>query len=136
MLYYFVSSRQKFKNTPPGPLANHIPFVGSLPLLTSKNPEKLFAAFAQKYGKIYSLQMGSIFTVVLSDVALIREAFRRDEFSGRAPLRVTHGIFYGHGEVTEKKSTECVCVLNLKVSSTRFDLYGRRFLEGSAWIGS
>jgi cytochrome P450 len=103
LVFYFTSSRQKFKNTPPGPWANHIPFIGSLPFLTAKNPEKSLAALAQKYGKIYSLQMGSIFTVVLSDVALIREAFRRDEFSGRAPLRVTHGIFFGHGEMTQNQ---------------------------------
>lgn len=45
------------------------------------------------------MQMGSIFTVILSDATLIREAFKRDEFSGRAPLRVTHGIFNGHGEI-------------------------------------
>lgn len=42
--------------------------------------------------------MGSIFTVVISDVALMREAFKQDELSGRAPLLVTHGIFFGHGE--------------------------------------
>lgn len=93
-----MRSRQSRKNLPPGPWSNHIPFIGSLFLLTSKNPEKSFASLAHKYGKIYSLQMGSIFTVVLSDVTLIREAFKRDEFSGRAPLRITHGIFHGYGE--------------------------------------
>lgn len=61
-------------------------------------PEQSLMDLARKYGKIYSVQMGSIFTVVLSDAALIREAFKRDEFSGRAPLLVTHGIFHGHGE--------------------------------------
>lgn len=101
LAFCFKRSRQKFKNTPPGPWANHIPFIGSLPFLTAKNPEKSLADLAHKYGKIYSLQMGSIFTVVLSDVALIREAFKREEFSGRAPLRVTHGIFFGHGELTK-----------------------------------
>jgi ecdysteroid 25-hydroxylase len=120
-----VVVRQKFKNTPPGPWANHIPFIGSLPLLTSKNPEKLFAKLAEKYGKIYSLQMGSIFTVVLSDVALIREAFRRDEFSGRAPLRVTHGIFYGHGEATENRINPSV---NFKLHKQ-----GLICTEGALW---
>lgn len=98
IIYYCHNVRSKLKNTPPGPLANHIPFVGYLPFLNASNPEQSLTDLAKKYGKIYSLQMGSIFTVVISDVALMREAFKQDELSGRAPLLVTHGIFFGHGE--------------------------------------
>lgn len=96
----------KHKNTPPGPLANHIPFVGYLPFLDASNPEQSLTDLAKKYGKIFSLQMGSIFTVVISDVALMREAFKQDELLGRAPLLVTHGIFFGHGEKVMGKSSE------------------------------
>jgi ecdysteroid 25-hydroxylase CYP306A1 len=35
--------------------------------------------------------------VVLSDPALIRESFGRSEFTGRAPLFLTHGIMAGFG---------------------------------------
>ncbi|CAK1552156.1 unnamed protein product [Leptosia nina] len=41
--------------------------------------------------------MGSIPAVVLSDHKLIREAFSKDCFSGRAPLFLTHGIMKGNG---------------------------------------
>lgn len=99
LVYRFESLRRKFKNTPPGPWENFIPFVGYLPFLNATKPHQSLADLTQKYGKIYSLQMGKIFTVVLSDVALIREAFKRDEFSGRAPLSVTHGIFHGYGNL-------------------------------------
>lgn len=71
--------------------------------------------------------MGSIFTVVLTDVALIREAFRQDELSGRAPLRVTHGIFFGHGELTiiiDFTSTLCFFYISLA---------GLVCIEGAFW---
>lgn len=83
---------------PPGPLANFLPFVGYLPFLDAEKPEQSLSDLAKKYGKIFSLQMGSILTVVLADAALIREAFKQEELSGRAPLAVTHGIFFGHGK--------------------------------------
>lgn len=89
---------KRFRNTPPGPVANYIPILGYLPFLNAEKPHKSLADLVGKYGKIFSLQMGSVFTVVLSDAALIREAFKRDEFSGRAPLMVTHGMFHGYGE--------------------------------------
>lgn len=86
-------------SVPPGPWRNHIPFIGYLPFLNSTQPHKSLFELSKKYGNIFSLQLGSVFTVVLADSTLIREAFRRDEFSGRAPLYVTHGIFHGYGNV-------------------------------------
>lgn len=43
--------------------------------------------------------MGSIYMVVLADVAVIRETLKREEFIGRAPLPMTFGIFNGYGEI-------------------------------------
>lgn len=102
-MYHLKIKINHFKNTPPGPLGNYIPFIGYLPFLDASNPEQSFTDVGKKYGKIFSLQMGSIFTVVLTDVALIREAFKQDELSGRAPLRVTHGIFFGNGEMKKSR---------------------------------
>lgn len=99
LFLYFEGLRKKFKNVPPGPLANYIPIIGYLPFLNPQKPYKSLTQLTKKYGKIYSLQMGSIFTVVLSDATLIREAFKRDEFSGRVPLYITHGIFHGYGKL-------------------------------------
>ncbi|KAL7023311.1 hypothetical protein ACKWTF_012559 [Chironomus riparius] len=95
--YYLFQIKRERKNCPPGPLGNYIPFIGYLPFLNPAKPHETLLELSKKYGNIFSLQMGSIFTVILADSALIREAFRRDEFSGRAPLFVTHGIFNGYG---------------------------------------
>lgn len=62
----FSKRNRIFQNIPPGPLANYIPYVGYLPFINPKRPEETFTRLAKKYGKIYSVQMGSIFTVVLS----------------------------------------------------------------------
>lgn len=113
LIAHYERRRRELKNTPPGPWGNSIPFVGYLPFLDAKRPEQSLSHLRTKYGKIFSLQMGSIYTVVLSDVALIREAFKQDELSGRAPLLVTHGIFYGHGEAKLKSWTSQLNVMLL-----------------------
>lgn len=84
-------------NRPPGPVS--LPLLGALYVFrdTTKRPYEVLTDLSKKYGKIFGLQMGSIYTVVLSDSALIREALRRDEYTGRAPLYLTHGIMGGKG---------------------------------------
>lgn len=42
--------------------------------------------------------MGSVYTILLSDPQLVRQAFAKDVFAGRAPLYLTHGIMKGYGE--------------------------------------
>lgn len=89
---------QKRANLPSGPI--NLPIIGALYLFLGKNkrPCEVLTGLSRKYGGIFGLQMGSIYTVVLSDPALIRDAFRRDEFTGRAPLFLTHGIMNGYGK--------------------------------------
>lgn len=92
--YYFqILSKKDF---PPGPFG--VPFLGYLPFLNPKKPYETLTKLSQKYGPIYGVQLGSIYCVVLAEASLIRDAFKREEFTGRAPLFVTHGIMGGHGE--------------------------------------
>jgi Cytochrome P450 len=100
--FYLFKVKNVDKNLPPGPWGNYIPYIGYLPFLNPAKPHESLFELSKQYGSIFSLQMGSIFTVVLADAALIREAFRRDEFSCRAPLYITHGIFNGYGMIITK----------------------------------
>ncbi|XP_077271483.1 cytochrome P450 18a1 [Temnothorax americanus] len=81
------------KNLPPGPWG--MPIWGYLPFM--KSPTHLhFHELAKKYGKIFSVTIGSGLTVVISDYRIIRDAFKREEFSGR-PRTDFMSILDGYG---------------------------------------
>ncbi|XP_034945868.1 cytochrome P450 306a1 isoform X2 [Chelonus insularis] len=86
---------------PPGPRG--LPIVGYLPWIDSKTPHKSLTQLTEKYGPICGLWMGSVYTVLLSDPKLIRQTLSRDEFAGRAPLYVTHGIICSEGELWKEQ---------------------------------
>lgn len=87
---------RKTLRLPPGPTG--IPLLGYLPWIDSERPYVSLTNLARKYGPICGLQMGSIYTILLSDPQLVRQAFAKEVFTGRAPLYLTHGIMQGYGE--------------------------------------
>lgn len=93
--YWIFKKIREFQNLPPGPWG--VPLLGYLPFINANLPHLTMTELSKKYGPIYSIQMGSLFTVVLSDHKLVREAFAKESFSGRAPLYLTHGIMHGKG---------------------------------------
>lgn len=88
---------QWFKHSrtlPPGPWG--VPILGYLPFI--KGATHLhFDELAKKFGSIFSIRLGSELIVVLSDYRIIRDSFRREEFSGR-PHTDFMNILDGYGK--------------------------------------
>ncbi|GBP90239.1 Cytochrome P450 306a1 [Eumeta japonica] len=93
--YWIFKKFKEWQSLPPGPWG--VPVLGYLPFLNAKLPHLSLTELSKTYGSIYSVQMGNVFTVVLTDHRLVREAFSKETFSGRAPLFLTHGIMNGKG---------------------------------------
>lgn len=78
----------EMRKLPPGPWGP--PVVGYLPFLGIRH--KTFLELARHYGALFSARLGNQLTVVLSDYKLIREAFRREEFTGRPSTPLMHTL--------------------------------------------
>lgn len=82
LLFFAIRNKNNNKNNilPPGPLG--IPILGYLTFLGNEKHTK-FEYLSKKYGSIFSARLGCQLTVVISDYKIIREAFKKYEFSGR-----------------------------------------------------
>jgi len=96
LLVYVFRKNRKTSRLPPGP--SGIPLLGYLPWIDPVRPYVTLTELAKKYGPICGLQMGSVYTILLSDPQLVRQTFAKDAFAGRAPLYLTHGMMQGYGE--------------------------------------
>lgn len=83
-----ASALRTARSLPPGPWGP--PVVGYLPFLGVRH--KTFLELARSYGALFSARLGNQLTVVLSDYRLIREAFRREEFTGRPSTPLMHTL--------------------------------------------
>lgn len=79
---------RELRRLPPGPWGP--PVVGYLPFLGVRH--KTFLRLARHYGALFSTRLGNQLTVVLSDYKLIREAFRREELTGRPSTPLMHTL--------------------------------------------
>nr|AVL92816.1 CYP450 [Locusta migratoria] len=81
------------RRLPPGPWG--LPLVGYLPFL-QPDAHLHFGKLARRYGPMFSTRCGNQLLVVLSDHRIIREAFRREEFTAR-PHNEFSNILGGYG---------------------------------------
>lgn len=80
---------------PPGPWG--IPILGYLPFMKGADQHVTYTELAKKYGSMFSAKLGNQLVVVLSDYRIIRDTFRREEFTGRPHNEFTN-ILGGYGK--------------------------------------
>lgn len=91
---------------PPGPRG--VPVLGYLPFFNG-DTHLHYLELAKKYGPVLSLKLGNQYVVVLSDYKMIREAFRKEEFTGR-PQSEFSDILGGYGEYLCRFIRNCVAL--------------------------
>ncbi|KAL0323032.1 UNVERIFIED_CONTAM: Ferruginol synthase [Sesamum angustifolium] len=76
------NTRRRSANLPPGPRPS--PIIGNI-LQLGRNPHQSLAKLSKTYGPLMSLQLGSIYTVVVSSPELAKEVLQKHDqvFSGR-----------------------------------------------------
>lgn len=86
---------KKYKNSPPGPWG--LPFIGFLYSLLNENVHCKYLELSKKYGKIFSITLGLKKLVIISDAKMIKEAFNKEEFSGK-PYNEFYKLLGGYGK--------------------------------------
>eukprot|EP00094_Tigriopus_californicus_P010881 TCALIF_10496-PA protein Name:"Similar to Cyp2j6 Cytochrome P450 2J6 (Mus musculus)" AED:0.07 eAED:0.07 QI:0/0.78/0.7/0.9/1/1/20/349/2332 len=95
------------RDAPPGP--NSIPILGSIPFVPKRfraqgrlHIPKLFNHLTQEYGPIFRIYLGPIPTVVITDLNLAKEAFKKDEVTARPPMKPFHEFRYGSADGNQR----------------------------------
>ena len=78
--HYFIILKLKRGSLPPGPYG--IPFFG-YSLFIKKPIFEVFDDLATKYGNVFSMSFGTSTVVVLNDPKIIKDCFKREEFTGK-----------------------------------------------------
>lgn len=88
--YWFIN----IKRSPPGPWG--LPIVGYLPFLGKQMHETLHK-LSQQYGSVFQFSLGVKKIVVITDPELVRQTFKKEEFTGR-PRNELYDMFQGYGK--------------------------------------
>lgn len=115
-IYLYV---RRLRSLPPGPWG--LPIIGYLPFLKG-DAHICFTNLSNKYGPIFSTKLGDQLIVVLSDYRHIREAFRREEFSGR-PHTELSSILGGYGKLNFDDRIIIILFKHLKILGLNISQY-------------
>ena len=122
-----VSLLSSEPNSPTLPGPRRLPFVGNL--LSLIGADTIFhlklTDWAKKYGGIYRLSLGSSEAVILSDPAMIREAFKMEQFSARPDMLFVKQIVNGNGELAR---AILLCIINMNHMRIIFDVINWQYM--------
>ena len=89
---FVVATIWENRNLPPGPFP--LPVLGNLLSIGQKQPYRDLANMAEKYGKLFRIQLGNRKVIVINSYEIAREAFltKAEDFAGR-PHHFLGGTF-------------------------------------------
>ncbi|NP_001096373.1 uncharacterized protein LOC100124967 [Xenopus tropicalis] len=104
LLNLFYGGKGDSKMFPPGP--KPLPLIGNLLIMNMKKPHLTFMELAEKYGSVFSVQLGTEKVVVLCGTDAVKDALinHADEFSERPKIPIFedvskgYGLIFSHGE--------------------------------------
>ncbi|XP_041716302.2 cytochrome P450 2K1 isoform X1 [Coregonus clupeaformis] len=104
ILLFIINQNKNPKNFPPGPRG--LPLVGNIFNLDLKRPYQTLMEMKDKFGPVFSIQMGLRKMVVLCGYEMVKEALvtQADQFAERPDIplfkQITrgNGIIFGHGD--------------------------------------
>ncbi|XP_060706647.1 cytochrome P450 2K1-like [Hemiscyllium ocellatum] len=87
------------RNLPPGPTP--LPLIGNLHQLDLKRLDWSLMGLAEKYGNVFSVELGPLKAVVLTGYDAVKDALvnHADQFSGRPPIPIFDEISFRTGVV-------------------------------------
>ncbi|PIO29304.1 hypothetical protein AB205_0040940, partial [Aquarana catesbeiana] len=102
-IFLYGQKQNVHKNYPPGPPT--FPIIGNVHIISMEKPYVTFHELAEKYGSVYSLQIGTQKMVVLSGYETVKDALvnHAEAFAGRPHVPVfldlakEHGIIFSNG---------------------------------------
>lgn len=90
-------SNNKLKGKQPPQPSYALPFIGHLHLLGNQTPlARIFASFADKYGPIFQIYLGSYPALVISNQESIKECFTTNDKILASRPKSSHGIHLGY----------------------------------------
>ena len=79
VIFWWMKLYVRYQNLPPGPtgwpLLGYLPNLGISLYRSGKQPFHLFTDLSNKYGKVYSMYLGSRLVIILNGYGSIKEAF-------------------------------------------------------------
>ncbi|KAL7641280.1 UNVERIFIED_CONTAM: hypothetical protein RMT77_008418 [Armadillidium vulgare] len=123
--YWFIN----IKRSPPGPWG--LPIVGYLPFLGKQMHETLHK-LSQQYGSVFQFSLGVKKIVVITDPELVRQTFKKEEFTGR-PRNELYDMFQGYGVINiagdRWKEQRRFLHENLRALGMKLSGPGREYME-------
>ncbi|KAM8953806.1 cytochrome P450 2K1-like isoform 1-T1 [Pelodytes ibericus] len=128
--YYYGRSKNVHRNYPPGP--KPLPFIGNMHILDLKKPFNTMhkVTLSEKYGSVFSIQIGPEKMVVLCGYETVKDALVNyaEEFSGRPKSPIFDDLIKGHGVIFSRNENWKV-MRRFTLSTLRDFGMGKKIIE-------